>query len=62
MVVLAMLLQYHDDLSRRLSQTEDALPSEMEGRVLEIGLVATSPVRPERDRTLSVCLKPLAIS
>jgi hypothetical protein len=34
----------------------------MEERVLEIGLVATSSVRPERDRTLSVCLKPLAIS
>jgi hypothetical protein len=56
MVVLAMLLQYHDDLPRRRSQTEDALPSEMEGHVLEIGLVATCPVRPERDRTLSVCL------
>jgi len=56
MVVLAMLLQYHDDLPRRRSQTEDVLPSE--GRALEIGLVATSPVRPERDRSLSVCLKP----
>ena len=58
MVMLAMLLQEPGRLLRYRSQTEVVLPSQLEGRALEIGLVATSPVRPKRDRTLSVCLIP----